>query len=61
MTLVIEPLDGIGEISPGDDLAGILVDALSPTMLRDDDVLVVTHKVVSKAEGAVVEVDPTDP
>jgi len=61
LTLVIEPLDGIGEISPGDDLAGILVDALSPTELRDDDVLVVTHKVVSKAEGAVVEIDPTDP
>lgn len=44
-------VEGIGEIGPGDDLAALLVDA---TDLRDGDVLVVTSKVVSKAEGRVV-------
>ncbi len=42
---------GLGEISPGDDLAGLVASAAD---LRDGDVLVVTSKVVSKAEGRVV-------
>jgi coenzyme F420-0:L-glutamate ligase/coenzyme F420-1:gamma-L-glutamate ligase len=41
--------DGIGEVAPGTDLA-----ALAAPHLRDGDVLVVTSKVVSKAEGRVV-------
>lgn len=61
MTLTIEPVVGIGEVSPGDDLAALLVDALAPMQPRDDDVVVVTHKVVSKAEGAVVELESDDP
>jgi coenzyme F420-0:L-glutamate ligase/coenzyme F420-1:gamma-L-glutamate ligase len=44
-------VEGVGEVRPGDDLAGLLLDA---TDLRDGDVLVVTSKVVSKAEGRVV-------
>lgn len=52
-------LTGIPEIEPGDDLAAILAAALTATdgavPLRDDDVLVVTQKVVSKAEGAIVD------
>lgn len=43
------PIRGVGEIGPGDDLAAALADAAPE--LADDDVLVVTHKVVSKAEG----------
>ncbi|MCD9623341.1 coenzyme F420-0:L-glutamate ligase [Rhabdothermincola salaria] len=57
-------LDGIGEIRPGDDLAGIIAAAAaaSPdTQLVDGDVLVVTQKVVSKAEDRLVAVDPDDP
>lgn len=54
MTLTVWPVVGIDEIRPGDDLAGLLADALSPLGPTDDDALVVTHKVVSKAEGAVV-------
>lgn len=42
---------GLGEVVAGDDLAGLLLDAAD---LRDGDVLVVTSKVVSKAEGRVV-------
>ncbi|HEY8625422.1 MAG TPA: coenzyme F420-0:L-glutamate ligase [Solirubrobacteraceae bacterium] len=46
-------IDGLPEVRPGDDLAAMIVSALSPEVLADDDVLVVAHKVVSKSEGAV--------
>ena len=46
---------GVGEISPGDPLDLVLGDALAADgPLRDGDVVVVTSKVVSKAEGRVV-------
>jgi coenzyme F420-0:L-glutamate ligase / coenzyme F420-1:gamma-L-glutamate ligase len=52
-------LDGIPEIRIRDDLAAIIGNAIGRTpgalLLHDDDVLVVTQKVVSKAEGAVVD------
>jgi coenzyme F420-0:L-glutamate ligase/coenzyme F420-1:gamma-L-glutamate ligase len=54
MTLIVSPVEGIGEIHPGDDLAGLLAAALTALEPADDHVLVVTHKVVSKSEGAVV-------
>lgn len=55
---------GVPAIRPGDDLARILGDALERAALtpRDGDVLVVTHKVVSKAEGryvALAEITPS--
>lgn len=52
------PVEGVGEIAHGDDLAGILLDAIaaSDESLADGDVVVVTHKVVSKAEGRVVDI-----
>jgi coenzyme F420-0:L-glutamate ligase/coenzyme F420-1:gamma-L-glutamate ligase len=46
-----EPVTGLPEVRPGDDLAALLAGAVG---LRDGDVLVVTSKVVSKAEGRVV-------
>ncbi|MGA7688472.1 MAG: coenzyme F420-0:L-glutamate ligase [Jiangellales bacterium] len=51
------PVRGVPRVRPGDDLAGLLVDAATAhggPGLRDDDVLVVSSKVVSKAEGRVV-------
>lgn len=48
--LQIRALDGIGEITTGDDLVSIIIEA-SGADLRDGDILVVTSKVVSKAEG----------
>lgn len=58
-SLTILALLGIPEVRPGDDLPTLLLDALAATPgvlpLRDDDVLVVTQKVVSKAEGAIVD------
>lgn len=61
MTLTVIPVTGIGEIAPGDDLAAIVLDAAtgSGITLIDGDVVVVTHKVVSKAEGRMVAA-PTD-
>lgn len=56
--LDIRAVDGIAEIRPGDDL-GALVCAAAP-WIADRDVLVVTSKVVSKAEGRLVHT-PTDP
>ena len=51
MTLTVVAPDGVPEIRPGDDLAALVVAALSPV---DGDVVLVTSKVVSKAEGRVV-------
>jgi len=64
--ITLIPLVGIGEITPGADLARMVADALSPSMvdgpeLRQGDVVVITQKVVSKAEGRLVRIDPDDP
>ena len=57
MTLQIFPVTGIGAVRPGDDVAGILSEALEQLRPESGDIIVVTHKIVSKAEGAVVEVE----
>ena len=56
-------VDGIPEIEPGDDLAAIIAAALAAANigLQAEDVLVVTQKVVSKAEGRVVELATISP
>jgi coenzyme F420-0:L-glutamate ligase / coenzyme F420-1:gamma-L-glutamate ligase len=56
--LTIVPVIGIPEIHPGDDLAAIIAAHQS---IEDGDVVVVTQKIVSKAEGRLVPVDPDDP
>jgi len=61
--LLLFAVRGIGEVRPGDVLADVLVAGLtSPDgpRLCDGDVLVVTSKVVSKAEGRLVPVDDRD-
>ncbi len=57
------PLDGIPEVSPGDDLGSLIAAALGAADigLSDDDVLVVTQKIVSKAEGRVVDLASVQP
>jgi coenzyme F420-0:L-glutamate ligase/coenzyme F420-1:gamma-L-glutamate ligase len=52
----ISGISGIPEVSPGDDLGALIADAISASGLdlRDGDILVVTSKVVSKAEGRIV-------
>ena len=57
-------IEGIGEIRPGDHLGEIIADACAGPPngpLEHGDVLVVTQKVVSKAEGRLVQVDADDP
>ncbi len=57
-SLTILPVTGLPEIGPGDDLAALISAA---TALVEGDVVVVTQKIVSKAEGRVVAVDADDP
>jgi coenzyme F420-0:L-glutamate ligase / coenzyme F420-1:gamma-L-glutamate ligase len=59
--LRILPVTGIGEVMPGADIARLITDAVEPSQpdgptLRDGDVVVVTQKIVSKAEGKLVEI-----
>jgi coenzyme F420-0:L-glutamate ligase len=62
VTLTIVPVEGIGEVAPGDELAVLIADAANAqgTPLLAGDCLVVTQKVVSKAEGRLVPLDPDD-
>lgn len=57
MTLEVHPLTGVGVVKEGDDVASLLLPALSKLSPTRGDILVVTHKIVSKAEGAVVVID----
>jgi coenzyme F420-0:L-glutamate ligase/coenzyme F420-1:gamma-L-glutamate ligase len=55
----ILPVEGIPEVESGADLAGLISD--SAPDLRDGDVLIVTHKVVAKAEGRLVDLSTVTP
>ncbi|MEU8655671.1 coenzyme F420-0:L-glutamate ligase [Actinoplanes philippinensis] len=57
--LQILPVRGIGDVTAGDDLARLIMSA-APWIV-DGDVLVVTSKIVSKAEGRLVEVPADGP
>lgn len=58
-------LDGIPEVLAGDDLPALIADAVARTPgvlpLEPGDVVVVTQKIVSKAEGAVVDLTTVEP
>ena len=56
--LTVIPVSGFPEVHPGDVLSDLIADRVQ---LADFDVVVVTQKVVSKAEGRLVDVDPDDP
>jgi coenzyme F420-0:L-glutamate ligase/coenzyme F420-1:gamma-L-glutamate ligase len=63
--VLVLPLRGIGEVSPGTDLARLIAGALAPARpeaseLLPGDVVVVTQKIVSKAEGKLVDIDHAD-
>jgi len=59
----IIPVRGIGEVRPGDDLAALIVEALEASggTLEEGDVLVVTQKIVSKAEDRLVDPATVEP
>ncbi len=54
------PVEGFPEVRPGDDLAGMVAGAVEGS-LRSGDVLVVTHKIMSKAEGRLVYLGSVEP
>jgi coenzyme F420-0:L-glutamate ligase / coenzyme F420-1:gamma-L-glutamate ligase len=58
-------IDGLGEIEPGDDLPSLIAEVVAGAAgimpLRDDDVLVVTQKIVSKAEGSIIDLTTIEP
>ena len=58
--LSVTPLAALPPVRPGDDL-GRMVAAAAPADLGDGDVLVLAHKVVSKAEGRVRRLDGIEP
>ncbi len=64
-TLSARSLSGLPEVRAGDDLATLIAEALDaerPTgPLRDGQIVAIAHKVVSKAEGAVVELATVEP
>jgi coenzyme F420-0:L-glutamate ligase/coenzyme F420-1:gamma-L-glutamate ligase len=55
MKIEVIPVTGLPEISSDEDLASLLV---SHAEIHDGDVVVVTQKIVSKAEGRMIEIDP---
>lgn len=61
--LLVRPVRGLGEVRPGADLAGVILEALESQdlPLLPGDILVVTQKVVSKAEGRLVHLDTVQP
>lgn len=61
--LRIIPITGIGEIAPGIDLGELIHNALQALhmSIESGDVLVVTQKIVSKAEGQLVNLDEIEP
>ena len=62
--LTIWAVEGIGEIVPGDQVGEVVASACAHPPngpLLDGDVLVVTQKIISKAEGRLVPIDASDP
>jgi coenzyme F420-0:L-glutamate ligase / coenzyme F420-1:gamma-L-glutamate ligase len=63
MTLTLRPIPHIPMIQPGDNLAEILLRALDamPQPLEDGDILVLAQKIISKAEGRLVNLAQVEP
>jgi coenzyme F420-0:L-glutamate ligase/coenzyme F420-1:gamma-L-glutamate ligase len=61
VSIEVLPVDGLPEIRPGDDIPSMVEEPLRARGARSGDVVVVTQKIVSKAEGMLEAVDPDDP
>lgn len=59
----IYALDGIPDIQPGDDLSGLILAAMDRDQCRldDGDIIVIAHKVVSKQEGQIIDLNEISP
>ncbi len=62
-TIAIIPIPGVPQIKPGDDLPAILLKAIDDAKvgLKGGDILVMCQKIVSKAEGAVIDLRTVTP
>ena len=58
--VTVLPLAGLPIIQPGDDLPALLAESLTPLRPQAGDILVVTSKIVSKAEGRFVDLRGID-
>ena len=56
--ITVLPVEGLPEFTAGEDLATAILERVE---LHDGDVVVVSQKVVSKIEGALVQLDPAEP
>ncbi|OGO34274.1 MAG: coenzyme F420-0:L-glutamate ligase [Chloroflexi bacterium RBG_16_57_11] len=63
MALTLTPLTGIPLISPGDDLAPLILQAFDRAQLAllDGDIIILAQKIVSKAEGCLVDLTKVTP
>ncbi len=61
MTVEITGVEGIGEVEAGADVAALIAAGTRARPLADGDVVVVTHKIVSKAEGQLVDLRTITP
>ncbi len=61
--LTLKSVPGLPDVQPGDDLAALIAEAMRQARLkpRTGDVLVVAQKIVSKAEGRIVELARVEP
>lgn len=62
-TIAIIPIPGIPQVKPNEDLPSLLLDAIDRAKvgLKSGDILVICQKIVSKAEGAVVDLKTVEP
>jgi len=63
MQAIITPLPDFPLVRRGDDIAALILERLEATGIRlqDDDILVIAHKIISKAEGRIVDLNTVNP
>ena len=61
--MILTALEGVPEVAPGDDLTQVVAESLdvSGETLADGDVLVIAQKIISKAEGRIVDLRTVKP
>lgn len=60
-SITILPIANLGNINEGSDLISMIADALLSNEVQDGDIVVIAHKIISKAEGRVVHMDSAVP
>ncbi|HYN86937.1 MAG TPA: coenzyme F420-0:L-glutamate ligase [Ardenticatenaceae bacterium] len=63
MQAILTALPDFPLVKPGDDIAALILERLAATSiaLQDDDILVIAHKIISKAEGRLIELADVTP